>query len=540
MNRALEEAWDESSRGLASDSTHLVAHILRQEVIGQRSWSSEHVALLEQGLRFFPTSYFLWRTALFNATPSWGGSFEAMDSLASAAEKVVSENPRLRGLRGHIYSTAGSAARRRNEFAEALSMYDTALSYAEEYNFFRGRAETFAYARDFVRALEDINRAIALRPNNPQTLELRGKILTVLAMEAPMERRESVVGHAIRDYQYLSFLDPDDEEAAEILPTLKMLRRWCREQSDRCSASEGGMVLPFPLDEIAGVVSSVYNQFNKYNVLPHWTFLLVIVGANLNLWRRGGYWMPRYVHVLAFGSLMVILSINWLWIQAGGEMWATRYVVIGLFPAVVYFVFMTFGGMRAALKRRESPWAQAQARANDSGTPYAVPSVRPWMRFWARGLDVFLAQFVGGVCLGVLAVMGSPIPLWATPAVLALLFFLAWHVIEPLLLATWGTTPGKSLFRISVRTPDDRRPSLSAAAKRSFLVGLRGAGVGIPIIFLFTGIHAYRVLAKHKRATWDRDTNLEVFHGSFGAVRRVFIVILGLGIFGVVVLGGMG
>lgn len=90
-------------------------------------------------------------------------------------------------------------------------------------------------------------------------------------------------------------------------------------------------------------------------------------------------------------------------------------------------------------------------------------------------------------------------------------------------------------------TRKDERLRFLVALERSFLVWIRGLGLGIPIISLITEIVAYNHLLKFGQTSWDRDLHGTVIHGDLSAVRWfaigaiwfvivlvVFLVFLGL------------
>ena len=532
---------------IALDPENLAAYTMKLEVLQLSGATEESATVTETALRVFPESFSLRKQAMSNASPRWLGSVERMEALWRDAETRLAENPRLRVVRGLAYSEFADWRRMEGRFAEAVQMHDSALALGDDATIFLDRARAYYGAGDYVRALEDVNRSARLRPQSFGMVELRAQTLYGIGSMAPLDGKIAVGNNLYRDLELLVALQPDNEWAAKEL----------------ASFASAGLDDPNVLTVIRHTLEDIYSMFHEYSVFPHWVVLFAMLGANLLLWKRSGYWMPRYVHVLALAALGVILWINWLWVRAGGAMWTRRYVIIAFFPGLVYFTFITFGGLRAAIWHREKSLppedlvGQPPSTSTVDTSP-AGPQVRPWIRFWARALDYSFAQFAGTMSLGVLAVFDSPVRLWASPAVFGLLFYVTWHFIEAVLLSTWGTTPGKWFFRVSVRTPDSRRPSLSAALKRSFLLWWRFIGVGIPIVMLvmlltglhdlwggtdivmlFTGIYAYRVLAKQRRTTWDRDTHLEVSHEIIGAPRVIFACAGGLAFLFLAVLGGM-
>ncbi|NCB63631.1 MAG: MerR family transcriptional regulator [Clostridia bacterium] len=84
----------------------------------------------------------------------------------------------------------------------------------------------------------------------------------------------------------------------------------------------------------------------------------------------------------------------------------------------------------------------------------SLPTVnRPWVRFFARGIDYTLCMFILMALL--LGVLRTPLPggVFFSLAI----SYLAWLLmmcLETLLLATWGYTPGKWLFGLKVRDAD--------------------------------------------------------------------------------------
>ena len=152
-------------------------------------------------------------------------------------------------------------------------------------------------------------------------------------------------------------------------------------------------------------------------------------------------------------------------------------------------------------------------------------SPRPWVRLWARLLDLYLASLAIGFAIG-----------WIIPSAfesinnhnnqlfgMALIF--VWMFIEAYLLSTLGTTPGKWLFKTKISTSSGDKLFFSTAMSRSFNVWLRGLGIGIPIATLITQIVAYNNLKKNGVTTWDRDDSLIVVHERIGAIRVLVAIV---------------
>jgi len=141
---------------------------------------------------------------------------------------------------------------------------------------------------------------------------------------------------------------------------------------------------------------------------------------------------------------------------------------------------------------------------------------RPWLRLWARGLDLFYHSFVIGLVWhaadpGGLQRMNS--------IVLTVGFMLLWVVPESLYMLAFGTTPGKLLLRIRVRDAEGERMNGAQVWRRSFLVWLFGMGAGIGILTIIANIVAYRRLKNDGVTSWDRTMGLHVSYGRLGMLR---------------------
>jgi len=170
--------------------------------------------------------------------------------------------------------------------------------------------------------------------------------------------------------------------------------------------------------------------------------------------------------------------------------------------------------------------AQAQtsqpAKEKESGKR-TVSQKRPWVRWFARTIDVFGSQFLFGLVLALTYPASLDLPDW----VLVLAFLFAWVFVEAMFLASFGTTPGKWLLKTKVSGQDGEPPDFPKALRRSFGVWWRGLGLGLPVISLITQVAAYSKLKKEGITPWDRACGLVVSHKRIG-FPRALLIILGL------------
>ena len=132
---------------------------------------------------------------------------------------------------------------------------------------------------------------------------------------------------------------------------------------------------------------------------------------------------------------------------------------------------------------------------------------RPWVRYWARMIDYSLFTLVLGFLFDYFYQGLRPIPPFGG---FFILFF--WIFVETVLVALWGTTPGKWILKIQVRDQKYQRLTFSNALNRSFSVWWRGVGAGIPVISLITMIVAGIKLSNNGETSWDSGKKYRICH----------------------------
>lgn len=159
--------------------------------------------------------------------------------------------------------------------------------------------------------------------------------------------------------------------------------------------------------------------------------------------------------------------------------------------------------------------------------------IRPWVRYWARMIDFFLFCFLAGIVLAFVYAPALEMP----DTLFGIVLLFAYVFVEPAMLAAWGTTPGKGLLKVRLRTSEGRKLSYGDALSRTVKVWFRGEGLGIPIVALFTQISAYNRLTKQGVTSWDEEADLKVSHQTIGAWRIIVAVVIMLGMFFLMAIG---
>jgi len=173
----------------------------------------------------------------------------------------------------------------------------------------------------------------------------------------------------------------------------------------------------------------------------------------------------------------------------------------------------------------EPPPEPPSQASSATGAPPSSGRPRPWIRFWARGLDlVFWTLFLGSFPLPMTPELVRNPPFWLGAA-----FFTFWALAETLLLSTWGTTPGKWLLRVQVEGAFGGRLGFFQALKRSFLVLVVGLGLGIPFVGMLAMLLSLGHLQSRGSTFWDRKAGCRVVHGRIDPMRggiAVFLIVL--------------
>lgn len=138
-------------------------------------------------------------------------------------------------------------------------------------------------------------------------------------------------------------------------------------------------------------------------------------------------------------------------------------------------------------------------------------------RLLARAIDLQLLGGIGwallsliGVRTGAWLLLGPQSELAASPLLAAGVLVLVALALEVLLLGLFGSTPGKLLLGLSVRTSSGQAMGLPVAFTRTLAVLVRGQALLIPPFSLFAAAIALAALVKDGQTSWDKQADLRV------------------------------
>ena len=141
-----------------------------------------------------------------------------------------------------------------------------------------------------------------------------------------------------------------------------------------------------------------------------------------------------------------------------------------------------------------------------------VEPPRPWIRYWARALDLHLLFTAA-------AFVYVPDTIWGLLGLYFGTFLAGTLIVFPVQLMLFGQTIGKLVFGMHVATENDEPLTLGQAVAREWRVLLKGLALNLPLLPIITLIVAYCRLTRHGATSWDRAGRLVVRHRDVGPLR---------------------
>lgn len=135
---------------------------------------------LDAALEVSPKSFQLRRSYMWSLLPRWGGSHEEMLQFARESEKYAAKNPELKSLYGYIPFDDGWSLESSGDYKSAIIFFNKALSYGEQWIFYKHRGYCFFELENYQKALQDYDNALRLLPQDEDLLKSKGLTLHAL------------------------------------------------------------------------------------------------------------------------------------------------------------------------------------------------------------------------------------------------------------------------------------------------------------------------------------------------------------------------
>jgi tetratricopeptide (TPR) repeat protein len=187
---------------LERNSNLLPAYSMLLEIANAQGDNDGKDVIIAKSIDLFPSSFLLFNKMLWAKMPRWGGGYSEMNNIAMKAYEQIKVNEELYLLFGRIYAYKASDYRESNKIEDAVALCNKALQYGEHYSFYEELAKIYEHKKEFSEALENINRAIAIRPNAYHLYRRRAGIYAQLDM----------LKGVLDDFAYLDARVPSDPQ----------------------------------------------------------------------------------------------------------------------------------------------------------------------------------------------------------------------------------------------------------------------------------------------------------------------------------------
>jgi tetratricopeptide (TPR) repeat protein len=132
---------------------------------------------LAEALKYNPYGFQARDTYLFSLTPRWGGSYQKMEEFCEESEKYSAYNPRLNSLRSRIFSDKARIFWLEDNYEEAIQLFTKALKYRDIADYNAERGDCYNEQERYTLALKDYDKALSLKPNNPEYMRRKSSAL---------------------------------------------------------------------------------------------------------------------------------------------------------------------------------------------------------------------------------------------------------------------------------------------------------------------------------------------------------------------------
>ena len=157
-----------------------------------------------------------------------------------------------------------------------------------------------------------------------------------------------------------------------------------------------------------------------------------------------------------------------------------------------------------------------------------LTGLHPWRRYFARMFDIYIFVVLFFMFLGVTFPRLFATDEKSYDSLFGLIGIAAYVIFEGFWTNVFGASLGKRLYGIRIDRTNGEAITLGASFQRAFAVWLKGLGIGIPIVSLFTLVTAYQTLNREGQTTWDRDFHFRIDHARLSWLRWLFVLLVWL------------
>jgi len=179
MKKYFNQAVNDLASALTINNQTVLPYAILIGISMNMGTHAKSKALANEALTISPASFTIRSAYLKSLQPRWGGSLKAMQSFAVNSQKYIGQNPKLKLLLANVFVEAASIERLNKNYSGAEKYYSKALSFGDFHSIFYEQSTNFFWQGKHVDALESINQAIRLRPEDDGYYYWRSKIFTL-------------------------------------------------------------------------------------------------------------------------------------------------------------------------------------------------------------------------------------------------------------------------------------------------------------------------------------------------------------------------
>ena len=153
--------------------------------------------------------------------------------------------------------------------------------------------------------------------------------------------------------------------------------------------------------------------------------------------------------------------------------------------------------------------------------------IQPWVRFSARLFDTIIFLLSASIFFLLIFPDADELISLREYSLFRFALFMPYLILaESVFLSTWGTTPGKWFFNVTVRNSIGKKLSFANALDRSIKVWIKGMGLGFWFFPIITLIYSYSKLLNNGITSWDRAGEFTVSINQHIKKTKVVIIII--------------
>lgn len=201
MEREFAYAREDVNKALALNNRAIVAYYLITALEMAGGDQQKAYSAMIKANYLFPQNYIVRRGYILGLSPRWGGSWQEIQDFVSDLPIKDSGNPKLQELAGYESFEKGFLLYINDEYQDAIEAFDQSLEFGPNPVAYLHRGKSYYRLKQYHLAIDDITKAIYLRPDYADQYYWRARALYYFDRYVD----------ALADIERAYALDPTDE-----------------------------------------------------------------------------------------------------------------------------------------------------------------------------------------------------------------------------------------------------------------------------------------------------------------------------------------